>query len=234
MHTPRSSNLLEVLGSIPVEGIGLDELAVLANQLLEARHVVMRDGRAAERIDARTIRFYQTIGIVPKPAYEGRRAIYERDHLVRVVSAKALQAEGYSLAQIQGALPMRKTDELTQALLEHEGGREDRIAADAPRAVAAGRPRGSAPSAQGPAQLAPVQLAPVQLTPFHLAPGVTVLIDPTIVADPNSLAESLAESLALALRSTDAFTMQPRGGEDASIAAAREGRTHKRLNGGIE
>jgi hypothetical protein len=26
MHTPRSSNLLEVLGSIPVEGIVLDEL----------------------------------------------------------------------------------------------------------------------------------------------------------------------------------------------------------------
>jgi hypothetical protein len=51
MHTPRSSNLLEVLGSIPVEGIGLDELAVLANQLLEARHVVMRDGSITARYD---------------------------------------------------------------------------------------------------------------------------------------------------------------------------------------
>ena len=215
MHTPRSSNLLEVLGSIPVEGIGLDELAVLANQLLEARHVVMRDGRATERIDARTIRFYQTLGIVPKPAYEGRRAIYERDHLVRVVSAKALQAEGYSLAQIQGALPMRKTDELTQALLDLESERKVHAAHASPDA-----PRASASS----------QVSPLQLAPFHIAPGVTVLIDPTLVADPHSIAESLA----LALRSTDAFTMQPRGGEDASVAAAREGRNHKRPNGGIE
>lgn len=225
MFTPRSSTLLGILESIPVEGLGLEDLAELANRLLEARHVVVPDGRAADRVDARTIRFYQTIGIVPKPAYEGRRAIYERDHLVRVVTAKFLQAEGYSLAQIQSALPMRKTEELTQALLGLESGREDRVAAspvasEAPHAVTGGRPRGAAPTAR----------SPVQLAPFQLAPGVTVLIDPTLVADPHSIAESLA----FALRSTDAFTTQPRGGEDASVKAAREPRTHPRAHGGIE
>jgi hypothetical protein len=39
MHTPRSSNLLEVLGSIPVEGIGLDELT---QALLEHEGVRVR------------------------------------------------------------------------------------------------------------------------------------------------------------------------------------------------
>ena len=214
MHAPRSSILLEVLESIPVEGIGLEELAALANQLLEARHVVVRDGRVADRVDARTIRFYQTLGIVPKPAYEGRRAIYERDHLVRVVTAKFLQVEGYSLAQIQSALPMRKTDELTQALLGLESGVEGGRAEHPPS------PRMAASPASSPAQLAP----------FQLAPGVTVLIDPTIVPDP----QALAAALAFALRSTDAFTTQPRGGEDAPVKAAREPRNHPRTHGGIE
>ena len=213
MNAPRSSILLEVLELIPVEGVGLEELAELANRLLDARHVVVRDGRAGDRVDARTIRFYQTLGIVPKPAYEGRRAIYERDHLVRVVSAKALQAEGYSLAQIQGALPMRKTDELTQALLDFESERKVHAAHASPDA-----PRASASS----------QVSPLQLAPFHIAPGVTVLIDPTLVADPHSIAESLA----LALRSTDAFTMQPRGGEDASVAAVTRDSTRPNPHGG--
>jgi hypothetical protein len=132
-----------------------------------------------------------------------------------VRSALGIEAEGYSLAQIQGALPMRKIDELTQALLDFESERKVHAAHASPDA-----PRASASS----------QVSPLQLAPFHIAPGVTVLIDPTLVPDPHSIAESLA----LALRSTDAFTMQPRGGEDASIAAAREGRNHKRPTGGIE
>jgi len=229
MNAPRSSILLEVLESIPVEGVGLEELAELANRLLDARHVVVRDGRAGDRVDARTIRFYQTLGIVPKPAYEGRRAIYERDHLVRVVASKALQAGGYSLAQIQGALPMRKTDELTQALLELEGDRPEggaevrampHVSFDAPRAVAAAAP--------SPSQVLPSHVSPLQLAPFHIAPGVTVLIDPTIVPDPHSIAESLA----LALRSTDAFTTQPRGGKDASVAAVTSDSTRPNPHGG--
>jgi DNA-binding transcriptional MerR regulator len=229
MHTPRSSTLLEILASIPVEGVGLDELAELANRVLEARGIVVRDGRAADRVDARTIRFYQTIGIVPKPAYEGRRAIYDRDHLVRVVAAKSLQAEGYSLAQIQGALPLRQIDDLTQALVELEGGQRadgaetramPHVSFDAPRAVAAAAP--------APRQVSPFQLAPFHLAPFNIAPGVTVLIDPTIVPDPHAIAASLA----LALRPTDAFTTQPRGGRDASVAAARGHDTRPNPHGG--
>ena len=246
MFTPRSSTLLEILESIPVEGVGLEDLAELANRLLEARHVVVRDGRAADRVDARTIRFYQTLGIVPKPAYEGRHAIYEREHLLRVVTAKFLQAEGYSLAQIQSALPIRKTDELTQALLKLEAGpsagsAESRLTPHAPfdapfdasraaAAAAAAAASASASAAASAAAQAPSHLSPLQLTSFTIAPGVTVLIDPTIVPDPHDIAASLA----LALRSIDAFTTQPRGGKDASVAAARSHNTRPHPHGGNE
>lgn len=208
MPSPRTSNLPELLESIPSDGIGLDELASLASQLLEARHVVMRDGRAAERVDARTVRFYQTLGIVPKPGYEGRRAIYEREHLVRVVAAKLLQAEGYSLAQIQSALPMRTTGELLQALLQLDAGDAARTAPSPPS-----RPRPQAPTA---------------LASFQLAPGVTVLIDPTLIADPDRVAETIARSLA----AYDVRLTEPRGGKDASSSAAPGEPTHARPHGG--
>jgi DNA-binding transcriptional MerR regulator len=208
MPSPRTSNLPELLESIPSDGIGLDELASLASQLLEARHVVMRDGRAAGRVDARTVRFYQTLGIVPKPGYEGRRAIYEREHLVRVVTAKLLQAEGYSLAQIQSALPMRTTGELLQALLQLDAGDAARTAPSPPS-----RPRPQAPTA---------------LASFQLAPGVTVLIDPTLIADPDRVAETIARSLA----AYDVHLTEPRGGKDASSSAAPGEPTHARPHGG--
>jgi DNA-binding transcriptional MerR regulator len=208
MPSPRTSNLPELLESIPSDGIGLDELASLASQLLEARHVVMRDGRAAERVVARTVRFYQTLGIVPKPGYEGRRAIYEREHLVRVVAAKLLQAEGYSLAQIQSALPMRTTGELLQALLQLDAGDAARTAPSPPS-----RPRPQAPTA---------------LASFQLAPGVTVLIDPTLIADPDRVAETIARSLA----AYDVRLTEPRGGKDASSSAAPGEPTHARPHGG--
>ena len=208
MPSPRTSILPELLESIPSDGIGLDELASLASRLLEARHVVMRDGRAAERVDARTVRFYQTLGIVPKPGYEGRRAIYEREHLVRVVTAKLLQAEGYSLAQIQSALPMRTTGELLQALLQLDAGDAARTAPPPPS-----RPRPHAPTA---------------LASFQLAPGVTVLIDPTLIADPDRVAETIARSLA----AYDVHLTEPRGGKDASSSAAPGEPTHARPHGG--
>ena len=216
MPSPRTSNLPELLESIPSDGIGLDELASLASQLLEARHVVMRDGRAAGRVDARTVRFYQTLGIVPKPGYEGRRAIYEREHLVRVVTAKLLQAEGYSLAQIQSALPMRTTGELLQALLQIDAG-------DAARTA----PSPASPAAPPP-PTRPRPQAPTALASFQLAPGVTVLIDPTLIADPDRVAETIARSLA----AYDVRLTEPRGGKDASSSAAPGEPTHARPHGG--
>lgn len=209
--------LPDLLAAIPADGLTLDELAVLASEVLEARAVIVRDGRASDRVDPRTVRFYQTLGIVPKPAYIGRRAMYGREHLVRVVVAKQLQAEGHSLAQIHAGLAMHATDDLVAALMSTDG-------ATAARAVPGGAMPLSTPSTPSspahtpsPARSSPSAPAAAALRPFQLAPGVTVLIDPTIVSDPKQLADALAKALV----ATDATTTKPRGGRDSSIAAER-------------
>lgn len=200
--------LPDLLAAIPVDGLTLDELAALASEVLDARAVTVLDGRASDRVDPRTVRFYQTLGIVPKPAYIGRRAMYGREHLVRVVVAKELQAEGRSLSQIQAGLAMHATDDLVAALMSTDGAAAARAV---PGVAATPAP---APSSVQSAAPAPAAAA---LRPFQLAPGVTVLIDPAIVSDPQQLADALAKALV----ATDATTTKPRGGRDSSIADER-------------
>jgi DNA-binding transcriptional MerR regulator len=168
----RTRTLAEAIAAIPPEGLSLESLAETASDLLPRELVAPRDGRIADRVDARTVRFYQTLGILPKPRYAGRRASYGQEHLVRVLAAKQLQAEGYSLAQIQVALPQRTTEELIQALT-----RLDEAGVAAPPAVASGAPRATT------------------LFSVRLAEGVTLLIDPACVADPHHLALLLARAI---------------------------------------
>ena len=108
--------LAHILDEIPAEGLSLDELTHAATRVLQELGITSGDARTSASIDVRTVRFYQTLGILPKPAYEGRCAVYSLTHVVRVVAAKQLQAEGHSLAQIQTALPAATDDALVQAL----------------------------------------------------------------------------------------------------------------------
>jgi len=210
-----TSKLPDILDAIPHDGVGLDEIAERANDVLDSRHVVVRDGRASERIDPRTIRFYQTLGIVPKPAYEGRKALYGREHLVRVVAAKLLQSEGHSLAQIQAALPARATDELVAALLEI-GASEIGASDVAARHVAAIGAAMNTRAQQASTRIAPQASSPTQLVSFRITEGVTVLIDPTVIQNPNQLARLFARVTIAA----DVHTRKPRGGKEAAAAAS--------------
>ena len=169
----------DILDSVPADGVSIESLVDRANDALDAAHVAVDDGRASERLDVRTVRFYQTLGILPKPGYEGRRALYGREHLVRAVAAKRLQAEGYSLAQIQSSLPAQTLDELAQALLALDA---------APR---------RAPSAPPPRRETRTA-APRALHAFELAPGVALTIDPAHVPDADALAELLRRALSAA------------------------------------
>ena len=116
---------------LPPAGVTLDDLAARANAVLEAMGLEVTDGRAATRIDSRTVRFYQTIGLLPKPEYEGRRALYSLTHLLRLVAAKRLQSEGHTLTQIQNALPLRSDGQLLRALGD--------LHADSPNAASSAR-----------------------------------------------------------------------------------------------
>ena len=185
--TKMTNSLTTHLDSIPANGVALDALAKLANLVLEQQGLLIDDGRTADRVDGRTIRFYQTIGILPKPIYEGRRAFYNREHLVRVVAAKQLQSEGYSLAQVQATLPARTTDELFRAV----------AAIPAERTTS---PKGAATSLVAPPHMTG------ELRAFILAEGITLVIDPARVKHASDVAAALAAVIARSLAQRDPQT----------------------------
>lgn len=192
---------------LPEPGVTVDELAHRANVILSMAGLALADGRTASRIDTRTVRFYQTIGLIPKPHYEGRRALYATTHLLRLIAAKQLQAEGYSLAQIQGSLPARPDAQLLKAIVRtaSEPMSHLRPAIVAERSRLA--PRAREESAAHPPELAAARAAAsllptTELRAFTLAKGVTLLVDPASSQDPAALAASLANAIARASHSS--------------------------------
>lgn len=202
---------------LPEPGVTVDELAHRANVILSMADLALADGRTASRIDTRTVRFYQTLGLIPKPEYEGRRALYSTTHLLRLIAAKQLQAEGYSLAQIQASLPARPDKQLLKAISNAAAEpvshfrpsvvtQWSRIA-PAERASPTSHSRSSdAASAADPlphSQSQPPSVSPSpELRAFTLAKGVTLLVDPASTHDPATLAASLADALARRARSS--------------------------------
>ncbi len=70
------------------------------------------DGRVSAAPDARTVRYYATLGLIDRPALDGRVARYGRKQLLQLVAIKALQIEGLGLADIQARLYGRSEREL--------------------------------------------------------------------------------------------------------------------------
>lgn len=71
--------------------------------------------RSRDVPDARTIRYYTTLGILERPAsFKGRTALYSRKHLLQLVAIKRLQAKGLTLAQVQAELVGMKPSQLEQ------------------------------------------------------------------------------------------------------------------------
>ncbi len=101
------------------EGLTLDELVERATHVLTERGLLeaQADGRVSGAPDARTVRYYGTLGLVDRPAYEGREARYGRRHVLQVVAIKMLQSLGLPLAEVQARLYGRGNAEL-EALLK--------------------------------------------------------------------------------------------------------------------
>ena len=71
-------------------------------------------GRIRDVPGVRVIRWYQTIGLVDRPAeMRGRTALYTSRHVRQIVAVKRLQAEGRSIAEIQQKLLGATDEELT-------------------------------------------------------------------------------------------------------------------------
>src|SRR5688500_15727052 len=75
----------------------------VANALADADEP--KSGRIRAIPDARSIRYYTTLGLLERPAaMDGRTALYDERHVEQLVAIKRLQAEGLSLAEIQTKL----------------------------------------------------------------------------------------------------------------------------------
>lgn len=150
------------------------------------------DDRVAPTADERTLRYYQSIALLDRPLrYEGRLAIYGYRHLLQALAAKVLQAQGFSLAQVQRALAGATDELLESSVLEALEGAEPRGAAAPPPP----EPRaGSAPRPDPPRAG-----VPVPWPTFGVAAGVVVSIDPSVHPDPEAVARLVAAALLSAL-----------------------------------
>ncbi len=176
------------------DDLTLDELVEAADALL--REVKQTRYAVSERPDVRTVRYYTTRGLLPKPlSYDGGRARYGYAHLVRLLAIKRMQAEHFTLEQVARALERKNDDDVTALV-------ETRTHADVvtpPRSLDQVPPlRPAADDDRVPVRPAGGALA------LELAPGGRVIVEPAVMQDPEKrerLADNL-EQLARMLRAT--------------------------------
>jgi hypothetical protein len=92
------------------------ELADAVANVLADGYVGVRSGRVRHLPDARTIRWYQTLGMVDRPTtFRGRTALFSRRHVLQLAAIKRLQAADHPLAGIQQGLAGKTDAELARA-----------------------------------------------------------------------------------------------------------------------
>lgn len=74
------------------------------------------DARVSAAPDARTVRYYTTLGLLDRPAIENRQARYGERHLLQLLAIKVLQSLDLPLAQIQELMYGRSDAELRQLI----------------------------------------------------------------------------------------------------------------------
>lgn len=111
--------------------------------------VAQRDGRVAAAPDARTVRYYQSLGLIDRPRPVGREARYLERHRLQLLAIKALQSARAPLAEVQARLYGRSNAELAAVVRE---------AGQAVQGAAASRAAAPA-SAVGVAELLPTLAA---------------------------------------------------------------------------
>ncbi|OGQ24973.1 MAG: hypothetical protein A2138_02745 [Deltaproteobacteria bacterium RBG_16_71_12] len=88
----------------PIAPWTLDELSARVTAALASVPVGQANGQVTEVPNARTIRYYATIGLLERPYTAGRSVRYGRRHLLQLVAIKRLQARGLPLADVQREL----------------------------------------------------------------------------------------------------------------------------------
>ncbi|MGZ6126542.1 MAG: MerR family transcriptional regulator [Myxococcales bacterium] len=129
----------------------LDELSSRIAEELGGRGLLgaAPDARVSAAPDARTVRYYTTLGLIDRPRIEGRQARYGERHLLQLLAIKALQAVELPLAQIQQRLYGRSDAEL----------------------------KGLVESLAEQSRLAPKPVALVRLREVAVEPGVRLIVE---------------------------------------------------------
>lgn len=192
------------LNWVPDAAMSIDQAVERANALLAAATSPQPDGRVRPTLDRRTIRYYQTLGIVPPPRRAGgRRAVYRSTHLVRAVMTKLLQTGGARLGDVARRLGDRSDQELWQQVGELlQSGSAGTT--DGPIGVpASGR---SGAQGQEPAHLQETRPATARIAgagadpscprAVTILPGVHLLLEATATADPDELLDAMRAYLA--------------------------------------
>ena len=98
--------------------LSLDDVVAAVEQLLQDAGADDRrpDGRVSPVPDARTVRYYTTLGLVDRPRIVDREARYGQRHILQLAAIKRMQADGARLADVQRRLYGRSDAEL-EALL---------------------------------------------------------------------------------------------------------------------
>ncbi|MCS7195359.1 MAG: MerR family transcriptional regulator [Meiothermus sp.] len=93
---------------------GLEELVEEANRLLP--QVLPEAGRGKEAVSGRTVRYYTSEGLLDPPARDWREARYSGRHLLQLLLARKLLAQGHTLRTLAPELRKRSTEELLALL----------------------------------------------------------------------------------------------------------------------
>jgi DNA-binding transcriptional MerR regulator len=80
----------------------LSDLTARTARALEG--AAQQNGQVSEQPNARTIRYYTTLGLLDRPTLVGRTAMYGVRHLRQLVAIKRLQADGHPLVEVQRRL----------------------------------------------------------------------------------------------------------------------------------
>ena len=100
------------------QDLTMEELVEQADALVKELAPKQTRYKVTERPDARTIRYYVSQNLLPRPlGYEGGRARYGGMHLLRLLLIKRMQAEHHTLSRIARVLESSSNEQIVEALL---------------------------------------------------------------------------------------------------------------------
>ncbi len=163
----------------------LKQLVALARDLQEEAGASGDSKRVRWKPTERLVRYYTTLGLIDGPTeMRGRTAYYSARHILQLLAIKKLQAEGWSLEEIQPRLVGLTSRELERMVGLEPGWLQTQPQDPSPRSrFWAETPR---PSEW---KIEPAKSAGFPLKGIELAPGITVMIDAKIHpnADPDEI-----------------------------------------------